>query len=251
MTIFKILKKRKFVCAKKLENGNILYKNQIINPVAYRFVEKKALHNFNYIVSSKEKQIVYRLPWFTEYMMQKGEKKKIITKFINDKNKIYYLSSDFLLIRDDSVLKQKAPKLFQARINNPGGAPIRSCPEKFSQSIGIIHDQAMVIIESIELSLTDSLEYAKLYECDGYILKKDVRLIGYANDVDNYYPQTYLFPITFLDEKKCIICSDRLCNSVYVHGQTGHSVSCYDCASKTASYCPICRKKVEKIILLF
>ena len=49
----------------------------------------------------------------------------------------------------------------------------------------------------------------------------------------------------------CLLCCTRVKNATLVHGKIGHQVSCYPCAKRlwmTRSDCPVCRRKIEKII---
>ena len=51
---------------------------------------------------------------------------------------------------------------------------------------------------------------------------------------------------------KCIICFTEPKRAIFVHGKSGHQVSCYRCAEKVRrrlKYCPICRKKIDKVIV--
>merc|ERR1711915_1151935 len=51
----------------------------------------------------------------------------------------------------------------------------------------------------------------------------------------------------------CLMCCQRPKNASLIHGKLGHQVCCYPCAKKLwkkRSRCPICRRKVERIIKL-
>jgi len=51
----------------------------------------------------------------------------------------------------------------------------------------------------------------------------------------------------------CLMCCQRPKNASLIHGRLGHQVCCYPCAKKLwkkRSRCPICRRKVERIIKL-
>ena len=49
----------------------------------------------------------------------------------------------------------------------------------------------------------------------------------------------------------CIFCQKRPKNATFIHGNLGHQVCCYPCAKrcwKEKATCPVCKRKVEKII---
>jgi len=49
----------------------------------------------------------------------------------------------------------------------------------------------------------------------------------------------------------CMFCEMRPRNAIFIHGKLGHQVCCYPCAKKnwkTSPNCPICKRRVEKII---
>lgn len=55
----------------------------------------------------------------------------------------------------------------------------------------------------------------------------------------------------FNDENVCEICCERTRNGLFLHGNSCHLYGCYQCAKKTwvsIGVCPLCRKKVSKVI---
>jgi len=49
----------------------------------------------------------------------------------------------------------------------------------------------------------------------------------------------------------CMFCCQRQKNASLIHGRLGHQVSCYPCAKrlwKEKARCPVCRRKIEKIV---
>ncbi len=53
---------------------------------------------------------------------------------------------------------------------------------------------------------------------------------------------------------KCILCRKEPPNGCIVHGRTGHQVCCVVCAQKlkdSKKPCPVCRKKIAKVIKNF
>ena len=55
-------------------------------------------------------------------------------------------------------------------------------------------------------------------------------------------------------EDRCVICVSKPRNASIIHGQTGHQVCCFDCASKLREKkkrCPICRSKIQMVIKNF
>jgi len=52
-------------------------------------------------------------------------------------------------------------------------------------------------------------------------------------------------------QEMCMFCEMRPRNAIFIHGKLGHQVCCYPCAKKnwkTSPNCPICKRRVEKII---
>jgi len=52
----------------------------------------------------------------------------------------------------------------------------------------------------------------------------------------------------------CCICLEGPRNAALVHGESGHAVCCFPCASelkKKKKGCPICRQRISKVIKLF
>lgn len=216
-------------------------------------MKQKKLSNFYFIVRFNKRQEVIQLPFFNRVKMQKHQRKKIITQFVDHNKKLRYISVDFLCFEADDVTRVKDTSIFKTRVVVTGGIIVKERPEKYSKNIGTIVHGTIVLIESIELSFTESVEFAKLYKYNGYIYKNSLRLLGYADEktIEGYQPVVDPFPIFFHHEKKCIICLDRPCDAVFVHNETGHSVCCYTCAQGCDTACPICRQKIEKILLVF
>ena len=53
------------------------------------------------------------------------------------------------------------------------------------------------------------------------------------------------------DVEICPVCMVRDKNAAFVHGKSGHMYSCYTCADKIlkkSGKCPICRKKILRVI---
>ena len=53
---------------------------------------------------------------------------------------------------------------------------------------------------------------------------------------------------------KCMVCRKKPPNGCIVHGGTGHQVCCVECARKLKDNnrpCPVCRKKIGKVIQNF
>lgn len=253
MTVYKIMGRNRFVRAKRLPSGHIVYKNKIIDPRHQTFVEKEALSKFSFIVRFNEAQEVIQLPFFNRVKMQPRQKKKIITQFVDHRQELWYISSDLLCFEANRVTRVTDKRIFMARIVVSGGVLVKERPEKLSRNIGTIRADATILIESVELSFTECLEFVRLYKDRGYIYKNTVRLLGYADDktIERYEPVLDPFPIFFHHEKKCIICLDRPCDAVFVHNDTGHNVCCYTCARGCGSTCPVCRQRIEKTLLVF
>jgi len=52
-------------------------------------------------------------------------------------------------------------------------------------------------------------------------------------------------------QEMCMFCEMRPRNAIFIHGKLGHQVCCYPCAKKnwkSSPNCPICKRRVEKII---
>lgn len=73
---------------------------------------------------------------------------------------------------------------------------------------------------------------------NGYIKYEDTVLLGYIDNIPSNP-----------NNLNCMICMNKEINSSILHGDIGHSFSCYDCAMKLSrTSCPICRLPIEKII---
>ena len=56
------------------------------------------------------------------------------------------------------------------------------------------------------------------------------------------------------DDEYCVVCMDRVREVTLVHGETGHTCCCNNCAielQKSSSGCPMCRLPIEAIIKVF
>jgi len=56
------------------------------------------------------------------------------------------------------------------------------------------------------------------------------------------------------DDKLCVICMVEVKNATIVHGATGHTVCCMECANQLREQnkpCPICRSKIDIVIRNF
>jgi hypothetical protein len=79
---------------------------------------------------------------------------------------------------------------------------------------------------------------------EGWIVHEDVQPVG------KEIPEPPL-PTTTIDNL-CVICAQKTVNCSFIHGDFAHSFCCYDCSQKiaaTSTTCPICRLRVEKIVL--
>ena len=57
-----------------------------------------------------------------------------------------------------------------------------------------------------------------------------------------------------LNDDTCIMCCGNLKNGAFIHGQSAHTIGCYECSMSIwlrGSNCPICNITVERVILLF
>jgi hypothetical protein len=78
--------------------------------------------------------------------------------------------------------------------------------------------------------------------------------IKYLKDIQN---KDYVVPDNIVTSiTNCNICMDNPINSVFVHGKTGHSISCHDCGITIMELdyspsCPKCRQPVDKLIQIF
>merc|ERR1712032_1048334 len=56
------------------------------------------------------------------------------------------------------------------------------------------------------------------------------------------------------DEDKCVVCLERECIATLVHGETGHSCTCMECArmlKDSSKPCPLCREPIDLVIRTF
>ena len=52
----------------------------------------------------------------------------------------------------------------------------------------------------------------------------------------------------------CVVCVTRPRNASFIHGDTGHQVCCFECATKLKNErkrCPVCRKKIKLVVKNF
>ena len=71
-------------------------------------------------------------------------------------------------------------------------------------------------------------------------------------ELDIFYEMVMIFFNNNLDNNlnECVICMDNPNNATFVHGDSGHTICCMDCA-KNLEKCPLCRKPIEKVIKNF
>lgn len=56
------------------------------------------------------------------------------------------------------------------------------------------------------------------------------------------------------DGDKCIICVLNEKNAVFLHGESGHQVCCFGCASRVKNQdgkCPLCRERIDKVVRIY
>jgi hypothetical protein len=81
---------------------------------------------------------------------------------------------------------------------------------------------------------------------DGWIAHEDVQPLG----------KGFVAPCTTASSLSplCLICTQKPVNCSFIHGDIAHSFCCHDCSQKiaaTSTTCPICRLRVDKIVLNF
>uniref|UniRef100_A0A6C0K3F9 RING-type domain-containing protein n=1 Tax=viral metagenome TaxID=1070528 RepID=A0A6C0K3F9_9ZZZZ len=83
---------------------------------------------------------------------------------------------------------------------------------------------------------------------EGWISREDVQPVG----KEIAEPPSSV--VTKTIHNLCVICAHKAVNCSFIHGDFAHSFCCYDCSQKiaaTSTTCPICRLRVEKIVLNF
>jgi hypothetical protein len=142
------------------------------------------------------------------------------------------------------------------QISSPSGTVVRETPEELSRAIGVIPNNAVILIDEKEFSYTYPNQLKlKLYKTKYYIPRCSVKLLGYADTLTEtcwLSPYIEYFPTTSYPVKRCIVCEEKYCDSTFIHGESGHSVCCYSCAKYIEGNdkrCPICRENISKVIL--
>jgi hypothetical protein len=82
---------------------------------------------------------------------------------------------------------------------------------------------------------------------DGWIAQEDVQPLGKGIVTASSLSSSVSSPL-------CLICTQKPVNCSFIHGDIAHSFCCYDCSQKIAASsttCPICRLRVERIVLNF
>jgi hypothetical protein len=167
---------------------------------------------------------------------------KTRTKILSKSNKKYYLECGGWTTQ---YIQQKLPekkniKLFRFfKIQNPFFVIITN---HYGTNIekSNIHLDFGTIIPIFKKGFFNNQKI--LYTNSGYIYNKDCIIIG------NEIKQT----INFLQNDNCHICNENKINCSFIHKDFSHSFCCLECSMKlNSSSCPICREKVEKIVLIY
>ena len=98
--------------------------------------------------------------------------------------------------------------------------------------LAAVNNMKPVLNRSISLRSSDSLSVTSS--------------MSSASSMDSGYQST-----STATSHLCLLCCTRTKNASLVHGRIGHQVCCYPCAKKLwrkRSDCPVCRRKVERII---
>jgi len=98
--------------------------------------------------------------------------------------------------------------------------------------IAVVNNIKPVLNRSVSLKSSDSLSVTSS--------------MSSASSMDSGYQST-----STAASHLCLLCCSRPKNASLVHGRIGHQVCCYQCAKKLwrkRSDCPVCRRKVERII---
>lgn len=78
-------------------------------------------------------------------------------------------------------------------------------------------------------------------------------IIGFSFIIKSYknYIIKTIVNLPATENDSCSMCVTNRRNSFFLHGDTAHQVSCYDCALKCGELCPLCRQEVDKIVRLY
>ena len=104
-------------------------------------------------------------------------------------------------------------------------------------------------------------EDKKLTDLEGQLAEMKVRLAAAEAEAaercttpELMHPSLDKTPIEELLEcELCLVCLDAKKQTTFVHGDTGHSCCCMECAklfeeTETKAVCPLCRCSIERII---
>lgn len=153
------------------------------------------------------------------------------------------------------------------KVVNKDGLLVRKTKDIFSTVIGILNINATIYLKNKDFSsvpLQNNIHRFELINNKGWINLYSI------NDIPNFEIYGYVptnedisqLEISIIDldqnsifqkkENLCITCMNREPNSVFIHGNSGHSVCCFSCSKKLRNNkCPICKQDIEKTIQIY
>jgi len=149
------------------------------------------------------------------------------------------------------------------QIISPDGCVVHTTKEIDSTPCGLLPYKSFAIVcekDWSELPAENHIPRLKLLD-GGWLscIPYSVQIIGSSTpSLKNKY-STNIFSTcfnlnTFKNPGTCFFCLENDINASFIHGENAHSISCLSCAenwfSKDKS-CPVCRTRVEKVVLNF
>lgn len=116
----------------------------------------------------------------------------------------------------------------------------------------VVIDTVTRTIETFKFFCKCGKEFDKKEELDDHsceIVQKTVYRCRCNHEFENEGEFDHHICNSVLEEKKCIICEDKIRNVVLV--PCGHAQTCYTCAEGCNRRCPTCRQEVTSIVKIF
>lgn len=177
-------------------------------------------------------------------------------------NDLYIGDMDHLYYYNQKLKMRPLSKILMARILSKDGVIVRRHKEMYSPIIGILPYNQLIFIKkkdvcrlpshdhTFRLQLLNEQGWINYNTCDNLTID----IIGYCKDEEPINIIDLDNTSIFIDDsKKCIICLSNDKNIAFLHDDHAHNVVCKSCSNKFElnDKCPICRKRIEKKIILF
>jgi len=182
---------------------------------------------------------------------------------------------------ETGLLEANGLKLIQPRrplilrIRHPDGVIVRNHLETTGLPIGYLPYGTFVLVKEKQIPATVSTtplpwtpQWRLCGEEERWITQHtdSLELVGYATRsmIDSFTPVLIDFSSSpFLGristppevaQNRCCLCFEKNISSTFVHGSTGHTIACHECAEKALEKdprCPYCRHPVDRLVLNF